>query len=397
MPWNLAPWELLAAVAALSLLAWTIAVACAHALLSRPVPEGGPTPPLSVLRPLKGLDDGLEENLASLCRQRYPEYELLLGAEDPLDPALEVALRVKRRFPEVPISVVACGGFRGKNPKVRVLRALEARARHGHLLVSDSNVRVRETYLAETAAELRDPRVKLVTNPIAGIAPGGESAGALLENLHLGTFVAAATALVQVLGRRAAVVGKSMLLERAALSRVGGFASVANVLAEDYLLGRKLERAGFRVAVSPHVVSTVNESWPLERFVQRHLRWGQMRRRIAPAAFAGELILNPIAWTALALQACGRDLGVAQALGAAGLVALKLLLDARLLGRLRGAPLPLADLVWIPLKDLTVAAVGPVAFFRRTVRWRGSELRIGRLSRLFPARRTLPAAASEPA
>lgn len=394
-PAALALW-LLALAAGASLLLWLVAVAASHSALSRGIPEGGPTPPISILRPLKGLDDGLIDNLIALCEQDYPEYELLLGAEDPLDPALDVALRVKRAHPEVPIQLVVCRAARGKNPKVRVLQELVKRARFDWVLVSDSNVRPRRSYLRETAAELADPDVRLVTNPIAPAISRDESLGALLENLHLGTFVLASTCLVRALAGRALVIGKSMLLHKPTLAYLGGFASVRDVLAEDYLLGRKFERAGHKVVLSPHAIVTVNETWPVERFLQRHLRWGQMRRRISLLAYTGELLLNPVLWLALTAW-CGRGrLGVPEVLALFAALALKVALDARLLGRLRGRPLAAADLAWLPVKDLLIAAIWPIALVRRTICWRENVLRIGRVSRLFAAPRRTRELASEP-
>lgn len=377
-------WQVAAALALLSLVVTLLATAAAQAALSRSPPEGGPTPPVSVLKPLRGLDDGLYENLRSFCAQDYPEYELLLGAEDPHDPALDVALRVKREHPHLAISVVVCAGMRGRNPKVRVLRALLPRARFPTLLVSDSNVRARPGYLRDTAAELADPEVGMVTNPVVGVAHGDEGVGALLENLHTAAFVNQGAGFARAAAGRACVVGKSMLMRSAALAQVGGLRSVSSVLAEDYLLGRKFERAGWKVALSPHPVRTVNETWSVERFLERHLRWGQMRRRLSLAAYAGELLLNPLLFLALALTARGWEaLTPGEMSAAAGVALCKVVLDARLIGRLRGSPVPAADLCWIPLKDLLVAALWPLGLVKRELSWRGNPLRIGRKSRLF--------------
>jgi ceramide glucosyltransferase len=376
-------WELLALLSLLSLAVVAVASAAAgHYLRRRAQP--GPTPPLSILKPLKGLDDGLWENLLAFCDQEYPVYEVLFGAEDPDDPALAVARRLQRARPDVAIRVVACSGQRGRNPKVRVLRGLLPNARYAHVLISDSNTRPGPGYLRAIAAELRDPAVQMVTNPVVGIAPRAESAGALLENLHTGVFVNQTAAFVRALSGRACVVGKSMLLSRQALEAVGGLRSVASVLAEDYLLGRKFERAGFKVALSPFPIPTVVEGWSVERFLERHLRWGQMRRRVGLPNFLGELLFNPALFVALALLARDpRTVSLPEAAGALAVVLAKVCLDARLLGALRGARLALLDAAWIAPKDLLVAALWPVALCKRTLSWRGNQLRIGRQSRLF--------------
>jgi ceramide glucosyltransferase len=337
----------------------------------RPRQRDAPTPPISILKPLKGDEPGLYHNLASLARQDYPEYEIVAGAEDPRDPALRIARKVQADFPEARI-VIRSGERRlGKNPKVNLLAALADHARYGHWLISDSNVRADRAYLRDTAAELADPAVGLVTNLPAA---AGEGLGALLEELHLGSFVASAASLARAAGR-ACVIGKSMLFRQSDFEKLGGFHAVRNVLAEDYVIGRAFELAGYKVALSNHVITSMSDGWTLERFVNRHLRWAQMRRCISPGAFVGELLLNPVLWLSLAVAAFGLDLRFV-ALAACG-AAVKCAADAALMKRLSGrAPRP-AQLLLIPFKDLLIAGIWTVAFFRREVNWRGNRMRIG--------------------
>ena len=343
----------------------------------------GPTPPITVLKPVKGAEDGLYENLASLARQDYPDFEILVGAEDPLDPALDVARQVQTDHPGVRIAIRAGSRRLGLNPKVNLLAGLSESARHEHLLVSDSNVRAGPSYLRETAAELADPQVGLVTNVLVGEDEAG--LGATLENLQLNSFVAAGTSFARVVAGRACVIGKSMLFRRRDLEELGGFWAVRNVLAEDYVIGRSFELAGWKVALSPFLVSTANHGWTLRRFANRHVRWAQMRRRLCLPAYVGELLFNPVLWIsvaacALAAARAGLDLRLA-AVAAAG-VALKCASDALLCRRLRGAPPRLAEVLLIPVKDLAMAAIWLVGAFRRTVDWRGNKLWIHRGSEL---------------
>ncbi|HWE24954.1 MAG TPA: glycosyltransferase [Myxococcales bacterium] len=339
--------------------------------------RSGPTPPITILKPVKGEEEGLYENLASLACQDYPEFEILVGAEDALDPALDVARSVQADHPAARIRIQAGSRRLGLNPKVNLLAALTERARHDHLLVSDSNVRVQPHYLRDTAAEMEDPQVGLVTNLVAG--EEGDSLGGALESLQLNSFVASAASFARVVAGRACVIGKSMLFRRDDFEDLGGFWSVRNVLAEDYLIGRAFEMAGFRVALSPHVITTVNRGWTAERFANRHLRWAQMRRRICLPAYLGELPLNPILWIALALCAIAslrRSLDVRLVVLACVAVAVKCASDALVSRRLRGELPPLRHVLLIPFKDLLMAAIWLVGAFRRTVNWRGNLLRI---------------------
>ncbi len=342
----------------------------------------GPSPAVSILKPVKGLDDGLEENLLSLADQAYPTFEILVGAADPDDPALAVARRVASQRPAAAIRVVVCPADGGLNPKVSILRVLGARARHDLLLISDSNVRADPGYLTATTRELDDPAVGLVTNLVAG--SGERSTGATLEGLHLVTFVARATAFAAAHLARACVVGKSMLFRQSDLARVGGWSSVRDVLAEDYVIGQAFQRAGYRVVCSGHVIHTYNRDWPVSRFVNRHLRWGQMRRRVHLPAYLLEPVLSPtsllMVMVMLSLWA-GTAVDLVVPLGLLG-IGIRLLADRALWRLMRGTPPPLSTLLLGLPKDLLVLGVWLVAGFRRTIHWRGNIATIGPGTRL---------------
>jgi ceramide glucosyltransferase len=347
-----------------------------------------PSFPISVLKPLKGEDPELYENLVSFARQNYPSFELVLGCEDPLDPALRVAFRVAREFPEVAIKVV-CGGRQiGLNPKVNNLFNIAKSARYEHWLISDADVRVGSGYLCAVATEMLDPKVGLVSNIIA--ASSGGTVAAAVESLQVNTFIARSVCGADVLAGQDCVIGKSMLFRKSELERLGGFAMVKDVLAEDHVLGKLYRDAGYRIVLSPYAVRTVNAPRPSRDLLSRHVRWSQMRCRLIPHLYWGEPLMMPAIWPSLVLALLFLDPHAAGSWShavtvfAAFCLAVLGLADALLVRELCGRAF---DLKWAflgPIRDFAAFGTWVAGAFRRTVVWRGNTFTIGAGSTLTP-------------
>lgn len=343
-----------------------------------------------MLKPVKGLDDDLEQNLESFCQQTHPRFELIVGAADPEDPALVVARRVKRRHPEVAMRIVSGEWPTGHNPKVRNLRHLLTKARYQAVLVSDGDVRVDPDYLRVMAAALQQPGTGLVSNLVVGV--GALTTGAACENLQLNGFVAGCVAAADLLAKHPVVVGKSMLFRRDALTNAGGFAAAANVLAEDYLLGRAVAEAGYRVVTLGYPIRTCNRRWSLERMVRRHVRWSQIRRHVAPPIFALEPLAQPVLWALLLLLSCLFETSPLSRIGANAILAslmslLTTVLDGLVVSRITGEPFTLSKLWLSPLKTVLALVAWLRAWVDPIVTWRDQRYRIGPGSRLSPVER----------
>jgi ceramide glucosyltransferase len=386
--------EILVAVALLA--SFTVIVAMEFTkrrLLARP-PLARPAklPPVSVLKPLRGADPGLEANLETAFRLDYPEFEIVLGAADADDAGLAVARRVAARHPEVPSTIVIDARRVGMNPKVDNLANLFRRARHDLVLVSDSNVALPRDYLADLVAHHASPDVGLATSIFRG-APG-RGFGARLEALQIDAFVAGGIAIASSTGR-ICVVGKSMLLARRDLGRIGGLRFLGRFLAEDQVCGEEMAKKGLRVVVARRVVENRLGDLSVGDAVARHLRWARIRRAINPVAYASEILLCPVALAAAGALVLGTPTSIALLAVAASLkLALDVVATTSLGGRI-DAWLPLASLA----RDFGVAALWPVAWFGRKVTWRGNTLRVGPRTLLESVEREpefVPARAARP-
>jgi ceramide glucosyltransferase len=336
-------------------------------------------PPISILKPLKGLDDKLYDNLESFCVQDYPEYEIIFSLQNHNDPAYKVARKVKEKYPEKDISIIVERCEKGLNPKVNNLIPAYKISRYEHILISDSNVSVGPDYLKETAKHMQDPLVGMVCNPIRGI--GGRTFGSVFENLHLNSFIIGSVCFLDRFLKMPCVVGKSMLMRKNELEAAGGLIGVRNILAEDYVLGKRIHDLGKRIVLSRYVIDNVNEYWGIKKFLNRHSRWGKLRWRIGGMKYLSELVSNPVFISLLPLLLCG--FSTVTALLPVPVAAIKAAGDY-ILGRKLGSDMKPLSYAFSPVKDILIGFLWIVPILSTTVNWRGNRYIIGKDSMLFP-------------
>lgn len=335
--------------------------------------------PVSVLKPLAGVDADLEANIESFLVQDHPDYEVLFGVHDATDPAILVVERVLARHPNARARLIVHASRPvGNNPKVDNLRRIVDKARFDWVLVSDSNVRAPRHYLSELATEVAlRPNVGLVTNLFAGV--GERTLGAALDNVQLNGFCAAGATLPSALGDPL-VVGKSMLFSRSTFDRIGGLERVANLLAEDFVIGKMFQHAGLAVVIAPTVLANPTRGLSVSAFVARHLRWSMIRWRLRPFAALLEPLTAPLALLPLAIWAWG-------IWGVAWVSASWIARDVGGWLLLRGSQRVWIPLLLAPVRDLTALAIWIIAPFKRHVTWRGRRVRMGAGTLLFSEER----------
>jgi len=356
----------------------------------RPLPPGAALPPVTVLKPLKGPGVDLYDNLASFCRLDYPACQIVFGVEDARDPAVAVVQQIRRDFPERDI-VLSVGWMPGANRKVANLCHMMRHARHDILVVSDGDIRVRPDYLRAMVGPLvdpaADPTIGLTTCLYRGLGRFGLPT--VLESLFINTDFMPMVLAAQLLDRFEYAYGASIALRRTALARIGGFAALADYLADDYHLGRRIALAGYRLVLLPYTVETVLDSVTL-RDVWRHLlRWSRTYRVSRPVSWFCAVVTHAMLWGCLSLVVTGGSL--------LGWAAFAWALGGRLVGLvgvlgLLGEHDTLRWLWLVPAKDLFNSLMWAVAFLGNQVRWSGQVLRVHRDGRMVPVG-PVPAAA----
>jgi ceramide glucosyltransferase len=350
------------------------------------LPEGE-YPKVSLLKPIKGAEEGLDENLRTFFAQDYPApFEVVFATTEPDDPALAIARKIAAEHPHITTRFVLSDAGFGLNPKVANLAGALAAAEYDLVLQSDANVRARPDYLRRVVSEMVSERGHLLSSMVVGV--GERSMGAMLHNIQLSAFIAPGCCLALHYFGIACVIGKSMLFRRSDLEAVGGLELVRDILAEDYVLGRAFQRAGKRVLLSTTTAENVNVEASVEHFVSRHARWLKMRAAIHIPGFVADLWANCTGVALLAYLTSGLEpfFGIAFA----SVLVVKAIADAYLVKLTRGTPMALRHQLLAPLRDVVMLAIWPYAAFSRSIEWRGARLRLGWNTRLRPDDGPLP-------
>lgn len=342
-----------------------LVVFAAHHYLSVRSPELRTSVPISVLKPLAGLDEGLEQNLRSFFELDYPEFELLFAVSSPDDPAIAVVEKSRQEHPHVAARLIVTGEPPYPNAKVYSLDRMLAEARNELLVMSDSDIRVKPDMLRVVAAEFQDQRLGVATCPYRAVP--GQGIWSRLEALGMNTEFLAGVLVARLIEGMRFAVGPTIVARKAVLASIGGFDQVKDYLSsEDFMLGKLASEHGWRVILSSHVIEHRIGSQGFKANALHRLRWVRTTRRSRPSGYIGQLFTNPLPlallliafkpgwWPVLALTALFRAL-------AAWAVAGWVLHD------------PLTARRWwlVPVQDVVSFCFWLAGFFGNTIEWRG--------------------------
>lgn len=338
-------------------------------------------PPVSILKPLKGLDPAMWESFCSHCEQDYPEYQLIFGVSDSTDPAIALVQRLQQQYPRRDIQLVVGDQALGTNTKVSTLAQMVPAARHDVLLVNDSDIRVAPGYLRSVISPLADYSVGLVTCLYRGVAAG--TLGSRLEALGISTdFVPGVLSAKFLEGGLRFGLGSTLAFRSSDLQAVGGFEALADYLADDYELGRRIAGTGKRVALADIVVDTFLPAYSVSQFIQHQLRWSRTIRDARRWGYVGLLLTFGVPW-ALATLLATRGAGWAWLLLALTVAVRVTVALGSALAVLRDRQI-LRDVFLLPLRDLIAPVVWALSFAGNQISWRGDlfYLKDGRLARI---------------
>jgi ceramide glucosyltransferase len=321
-------------------------------------------PPISVLKPLAGVDEGLEDNLRSFFEQKYPRFEILFAVRNASDPAIAVADRLRARYPAIPTRLIVTGEPPYANAKVYSLDRMLAAAQHDLVVMSDSDIRVTPEMLATIAREFADARVGMATCPYRAVP--GQSAWSTLEAVGLNTEFIGGVLVARMLDGMKFALGPTIAARRATLERIGGFDAVRDFLAEDFVMGKLAAERGDEVILSSYVIEHRIGSQGFAANWKHRLRWNRSTRRSRPWGYVGQMFTNPLPlalllwaarpswWPVVAVTAAFR---AASGIATAGLA-------------LRD---PLSRRLWwlVPVQDVASFIVWVAGFFGNTILWRG--------------------------
>ncbi len=351
-----------------------LALGCLWRFCSQPrSPQ--PSPPLpgiTVFKPLKGLDETTRECLESFLSQDYHPYQVIFGVKDPHDPLLPLLQELQHDFPQQQIEIVTCPADLGLNPKVSTLRQLEPHGLFDLLVIADADVKVGPDFLSQIAAALQEPEVGVVSctyraGPVATLGAG-------LEALTIsGDFIPSVATAFYVEGIRFAL-GAAMGLSRQALAAIGGFAALADFLADDYQLGWRIAQAGFRVRLLPYIVETQTPRLGLKEYLAHQLRWSRTYRVCRPLGYFAYGITHALVYSLALFLAAG---GTAWAGGLLG-ATLATRLAVAFFSERRGLQgnLPWAFFLLLPLKDMLSGLIWLLSFLGDRVSWGGRTYRV---------------------
>ena len=340
-------------------------------------------PSVTILKPVCGMEASLAENLRSFCHQEYEEFQIVFGVHNAHDPAISTIRELIAEFPQLDMSLVVDSKVVGSNYKVNNLANMMRKACHEIIVVADSDMHVNGDYLRAVVAPFKDPGVGAATCVYSG-QPSGRVVSKL-GALYINDWFLPSALIPAIFGRLSYCFGATMAVRRSNLEKIGSFDALANVLADDFMLGRLVFNQGYRVALIPYIVKNIIVDSSLKELFKHELRWARTIRSVEPLGYAASVITEVLPLACLASVCLYLTTGSLLWSNTLFLIAvvLRLALHYSISATVpnRGA----SALFLLPLRDLMSPIIRLLSYFGRRVTWRERDFVIQSDMRVEPA------------
>ena len=356
--------------------------------LSGPPTHPTERPGVTLYKPLHGLDYGMKKNLLSFCKQDYPTFQIIFGVSNAADPAISIVRELIDEHPDVDMTLIINAEVNGHNPKVSNLINMDVAAKYDVLVISDSDMRVEPDYIDRVLAGFSSDRVGLVTclykwTPAPGLASN-------LGAMFISQWFTPSALIPATFGQMQNCFGATMAIKRQTLNQIGGLEALARNLADDYILGRLVRKAGLDIELGNVVVENIVEEISLKALILHELRWARTIRSVEPLGFLSTFLTDALplslVFSAVLFFASSHWTWVT--------IPIALALSVRILLHFStkatfSSKHPVSFWI-IPIRDILSFCVRLLCYTGRKVSWRDSELSVdkgGEITNLGPAAR----------
>ncbi|MEA5532646.1 bacteriohopanetetrol glucosamine biosynthesis glycosyltransferase HpnI [Crocosphaera sp. XPORK-15E] len=328
------------------------------------------TPPVSVLKPVRGLEKNLKRNLRTIATQDYPDYQVIYSVQDPQDPAYPILKEIQAEFGSDRISVVISTVEVGANGKVNnLLGGMEA-ARHDIIIISDSDTSLQPDYIATIVNPLANPDVGCVCTPFK--VTKADSWYEKLELLTMNADFMPSVMFAEVTGASNSCLGPSIAIRRSTLDKLGGLDSLADYLVEDYEIGRRVWTSGQKMVLLPYMIDAVVDLASWRNWWSHQVYWDQNTYLARPGAFIATILIRAIPFALIFALIRGDMIG----LGVLIATIIIRLITAAITAQDMNDQETINSLYLLPFRDAVGLIFWGLAFTQRTVIWRGVEFKL---------------------
>lgn len=344
-------------------------------------------PPVTIFKPVHGMEEQLVSNFESFFQQDYPDYEVIFGARDAENPAIKIAEEVRSRYPHIPSRVVLSGAPAWPNAKVFSLDQMIAASSRSYFIISDSDVRVAPDFLRNVIPPLLDSKVGLVTCMYRGIPSSDFWSG--LEALGLSVEMSSGVMVADMMEGMRFALGPAMAARRDAIDAIGGIAAVADYYSDDFELGNRIWAKDYKVVLSHHIVQNVLTSRSPLRTLGDQLRWMKSTRYSRPAGHAGTGLTYAVPFGILGLVAAGALGNWTLGIGLFAFSCLNRMIQSAVVGWTVARDSRAVRFCWLyPLRDFFGFIAWAMSYTSRDFYWRGEMYRFGKGGKIAALQRS---------